>query len=71
MGTALVGHRRGSSAEVVVHGSYGAGKTYEFDDVCRICGEVESGTIKLAWLYQDNKNHNPVTMNVPRSTIVR
>jgi len=71
VGAALVGHRRGSFAEIAVQGSYGAGKTYGFDDVCRICGEVESGTIKLAWLYQDNKNHNPDTMNVPRSTIVR
>ena len=37
--------------------------------MCRICAEVESGTIKLEWLKPNNKHHDPSTMNVPRSTI--
>ena len=67
----LAAQPRNSVLQVRVKGTYGAGDTYNLDDVIRICKAVSEKKMKLAWLYPDNAHHDPVTMNVPRTTIVR
>ena len=43
-------HRRGTSLEMSVKGTYGAGKTYDFNDLCRIGAALEAGEMKLSAL---------------------
>ena len=62
---------RGSVMKVHVKGKYAARDSYDIGDVVRISKALDAKTIKLAWLYPSNPNHDPATMNVPRSSIVR
>ena len=52
-----------------VKGTYGAGKTYDFDDVCRIGAALEANEMKLSALKPSHPDHVPLVHNVPYSTM--
>ena len=62
---------RGSVMKVHVKGKYAARDSYDIGDVVRLSKALDAKTIKLDWLHPSNPNHDPATMNVPRSSIVR
>jgi hypothetical protein len=62
-------HRRGTSLKMSVKGTYGAGKTYDFNDVCRIGAALEAGEMKLSALKPSHRDHVPLVHNVPYSTM--
>ena len=57
--------RRNSEVTATLSGTY---RNYNLGDVVRVCQAVERKEIKLEWLKPSNANHDPVTMNVPRTT---
>ena len=52
-----------------VKGTYGAGKSYDFNDVCRIGAALEAKEIRLSALKTDHPDHVPLVHNVPYSTM--
>ena len=61
--------KRGTVFQVKMRGTYGAGKTYDWQDVVRIGEKIFKKEMKLSWLKPDHKKHDPSTMNVPYGTM--
>jgi hypothetical protein len=62
-------HPRGTSLKLSVKGTYGAGKSYDFDDVCRIGAALEAKEMRLSALKPTHRDHVPLVHNVPYSTM--
>lgn len=52
-----------------VKGTYGAGKSYDFNDVCRIGAALEAKEMRLSALKTDHPDHVPLVHNEPYSTM--
>ena len=68
-GPSLRGLQRGSVAVVSLPGTYGAGKEYNFADVCRIGEAIEKETITLADLSKKDADGKWLH-TVPRTTML-